>query len=562
MIQITDNTTAVTVYIPRISVINPHTYTLYLKRGNRTITLVSINSDEGLEDYRKITFDFTNVDNGEYEYKLNTGESGLIRVGKIATPITSYTYNEEYTYYIGDNQKPAPHTISTIRYTTSDSEVVVLNREPFDVDVLRNEYSDINGLITLDGVVTRFNKNAFSDSHLASIFIPTSVTFIDDWAFADTKLVETYMPQSVEYIGHMNFNSNDGEITSGIIYYSGTMAQFKAIDKENDWFVSGIEGTDISFELFVQCSDGTLHYGSVIRYTTNNGQPIEPDEDAFDAVMLSNEYSYGNGRISFSDSLTTIGNGAFEDCSNLSSITIPDNVISIGNYAFWSSEVKNVTLPASIRYIGDKNFCYVIGEETWTCDIYYNGTMTQFDAIDKELNWFNNDPDLEDDYTWYVNVHCSDGVLNYENYYIWYKTTDDIKLTPNSTTGFGAVYIGSDWYRSYRFGGLFFDRKITAIGAGAFSGCRTLSAIEVFDAKTIGDRAFYNTHLSRVDMTTGTTYIGHLNFVCPAGESDWHCDINFGGTTEEFEAIEKESDWYDSNNNQVNVICTNGTLHY
>ena len=62
-------------------------------------------------------------------------------------------------------------------------------------------------------------------------------------------------------------------------------------------------------------------------------------------------------------SVTEIGDGAFETCSNLTSLTIGNSVTSIGSYAF--NNCKNlisVTIPKSVNKIGDKAFynCYGI----------------------------------------------------------------------------------------------------------------------------------------------------------------------------------------------------------
>ena len=52
-----------------------------------------------------------------------------------------------------------------------------------------------------------------------------------------------------------------------------------------------------------------------------------------------------------------IGENAFERCTNLTGIKIPDGIISIGSYAF--SDCKNltsITIPSSVSSIGDKAF--------------------------------------------------------------------------------------------------------------------------------------------------------------------------------------------------------------
>ena len=50
--------------------------------------------------------------------------------------------------------------------------------------------------------------------------------------------------------------------------------------------------------------------------------------------------------ITLPNSITSIGDWAFNNCSSLKSITIPNSVTSIGRYAFSNcSSLKNITLP-------------------------------------------------------------------------------------------------------------------------------------------------------------------------------------------------------------------------
>ena len=61
--------------------------------------------------------------------------------------------------------------------------------------------------------------------------------------------------------------------------------------------------------------------------------------------------------ITIPDGVTSIGDNAFSDCINLKSITIPDSVTSIGYGAFWCcNSLKSVTIPASVMSIGEYAF--------------------------------------------------------------------------------------------------------------------------------------------------------------------------------------------------------------
>ena len=57
------------------------------------------------------------------------------------------------------------------------------------------------------------------------------------------------------------------------------------------------------------------------------------------------------------NSVTTIGDGAFHTCNNLSSIAIPNSVTSIGNYAFINcNSLESITIPKGVTSLGAQMF--------------------------------------------------------------------------------------------------------------------------------------------------------------------------------------------------------------
>ncbi|MGN0185078.1 MAG: leucine-rich repeat domain-containing protein, partial [Aristaeellaceae bacterium] len=61
--------------------------------------------------------------------------------------------------------------------------------------------------------------------------------------------------------------------------------------------------------------------------------------------------------ITLPDGLTSIGDYAFYDCDALTSITLPDGLTSIGDYAFYDCDaLTSITLPDGLTSIGKYAF--------------------------------------------------------------------------------------------------------------------------------------------------------------------------------------------------------------
>ena len=94
-----------------------------------------------------------------------------------------------------------------------------------------------------------------------------------------------------------------------------------------------------------------------ILYTSSNDSVVEPYKNNFGAKIVSNTYKNGQGVITFDAPVTSIGYGAFGDCSTLTSITLPNSVTFIGNNAFYDcSNLTSITIPDSVTSIGDYAF--------------------------------------------------------------------------------------------------------------------------------------------------------------------------------------------------------------
>lgn len=86
-----------------------------------------------------------------------------------------------------------------------------------------------------------------------------------------------------------------------------------------------------------------------------------------DGVLVKYIHEKGDTEITVPDGVTSIGNRAFSNCSNLTEITIPDSVTDINPNAFEKCHcLIRINIPANVEYIDSSAFeeCYNLIEIT------------------------------------------------------------------------------------------------------------------------------------------------------------------------------------------------------
>ena len=108
--------------------------------------------------------------------------------------------------------------------------------------------------------------------------------------------------------------------------------------------------------------------------------------------------------VMIGDSVTSIGKYAFSNCHNLPSITIPESVITIKSLAFSGCEtLSRVVLSAGIKQIGAYVFANTTQKNKGLKSINYLGTRAQWNKIKLDAKW-KEDSHIE-------KIECKDGVI-------------------------------------------------------------------------------------------------------------------------------------------------------
>lgn len=210
---------------------------------------------------------------------------------------------------------------------------------------------------TYDGVtysVTSIGYQAFWKCYgLRSVTIPNSVTSIGSSAFEVTNLTSVTIPNSVTSIGNNAFQSCS-ILTSVTIGNSVTGIGSNAFQRCSSLTEVTIPNsvTYISDNAFASCSSltsVTIGNGvftiasSAFRYcskltsiTVESGNTTYDSRDNCNGIIqtASNTLVAGCKNTVIPNSVTSIGDYAFQYCSELTEVTIPNSVTSIGSGAF------------------------------------------------------------------------------------------------------------------------------------------------------------------------------------------------------------------------------------
>ena len=401
---------------------------------------------------------------------------------------------------------------------------------------------------------------AFSGcSSLSSIVIPDSVTNIGYYAFSNCTSLQFNEHGGAKYLGNdanpylVLYDVTDTSITSFEI-----MAQTKII-----------------YDAFFNCSGLTDVY---YQGDVNSWLKIDMGGSYSNPMVYANNLHIADmpedGVVVIEDGITEIRDYALRGLKELTSITIPDSVTSIGDDAFyWCSGLIDVYYQGDLSgwlgiEFGDSPMYYAD-------NLYINGELLQGVIVI---------PDGTEKIGAYAFCNCSgmtsvtipDGVTSIGDY-AFYGCSGLTSVTiPDSVTSIGnyafsecsgltSVTIGNGMTSigSWAFEGcsgltsVTIPDSVTSIERYAFSGCSGLTSITIPDSVTsIGSYAFSRcSGLTSVTIGNGVTSIGWRAFEYCSSLTT----INFQGTMAQWQAIEKDSTW-DSSTGEYAVICTDGTI--
>ncbi len=423
--------------------------------------------------------------------------------------------------------------------------------------------------INIPSSVISIGHEAFQNcTNLSFIEIPENVTRIDDYVFNGCTNLTTI-------VAHMTTPATISSSTfpycrSQTLYIpEGCLSQYT---NANYWgeFMKIEEPSRIYFE------DANVESICIENWDGDNNGYITDVEmavvrnlaEAFyekSQIVSFNELQYFTGlknisenafngcsnltTITLPENVSTIGENAFMDCSNLITITVPEKVTTIGDNAFKGcSNLTTIILPLQVTTIGDNAFqnCNSLNTISLPKKLEIIGNRafmgcSNLASIDFEFN-----ENLTIGERAFAN--CTSLTAVTIHYFLSAHSGAFAGCTSLTTVYFGAKVVESNTFQGCtNLSSVTLGDKVTEINEGAFRNCTSLTSIKLPSSlEYIGESVFEGTGISETNIPSSVNSIqGRAFYGC---NNLWKVTVNWSTP------LEIPTDAFPNRTNQILIV--------
>ena len=359
-------------------------------------------------------------------------------------------------------------------------------------------------------------KAFYKRSTLLSIKIPESVTKIGSNAFAYcSSLTRVIIPNSVTSVGYDAFSKCTNLISIVIgksvteILYNALYSAPKLVEVYN---LSSLTITNIGKNVYTPTEgrsrlieqDGFIFFNDegkyyLMGYVGNDAEITLPEIIDDNGIVISEyalfQYAFSHcldlTKVTIPNSVTSIGDYAFEGCTSLTSISIPNSVTSIGSYAFYGcSGLTSITIPDSVTSLGVYTFYGCSG----LTSIIIPNSVTYISS-----HVFYNCSGL-------TSITIGNNVASIGSYtFAGCSSLTSITIGNNVANIGSSAFAGCSSLTSITIG-----NNVASIGSSAFSGCSSLTSITIPNSVTsIGSNVFKGCENLSYNLYENGIYLGN-----------------------------------------------------
>ena len=260
-----------------------------------------------------------------------------------------------------------------------------------DENTLIFAFGNLGGKVTIpDGCVT-IGEYAFNGREVSEVVFPASLERIEAYAFSSTNLTNLVLPANIKEIGNYAFSS------------------------------SALQSVEFN------SADAVLGEGIFSSCT-----------------KLAD--------VKLCEGVKALGKKMFQSCSALQSIELPQSLVSMGTYTFYKSGLVSITIPESVKHLGDAD------GETGVTDMFRDCKQLKSVVLPSNLS-----------------------VIGGQTFY-------------------GATSLSSVTYHGYQGEGNSLPQSVTALGNKAFSSTKALLQLDLPGVKETGNGIFSESGITTVSL--------------------------------------------------------------
>ena len=330
--------------------------------------------------------------------------------------------------------------------------------------------------VDLGNGLTTIKEEVFLNCNLESITLPASVTTIGSMAFAGCSNLSSItckalVPPTCDDYGYI-LPTFDVALSIPVYVPQKSIGAYQQADVWKEF-------TNYQPIPPIIIASGTTYGGNLTWKLTDEGELTIEGEGEMNSCPWS-QYESSIKSVVIGEGVTSICNYAFFNCTNLTSIDIPESVSKIGQYAFANTGWYD-NQPEGLVYIG-------------SCLYGYKGEMPEnFELVVKEGT-----KGIAD----YAFESCSNLIM---------------ATIPESVS-----YIGRAAFMQSGLGLVLMSEGIESIGGGAFWGCYRLEEVSIPESVTeVGSEAFHNTAWYR-KQPCGMLYLSGWAL---GSKNCWECEV-------------------------------------
>ena len=420
--------------------------------------------------------------------------------------------------------------------------------------------------VNIPAKVKTIEESAFTYCGLTELVIPEGVTTIGQRAFFNNSLQNLTLPSTITSIGKGAFSCyssylqsiicnaitpptlGENAIGSSVKEIKVPISSIAAYKQANGWkdftnyYGGDVVNNGITYrinekEAMVAAAEATLteaNIPSFVEFEGNQYPVIKINDNVFadntnlTAVTLPESLTTLGSRsfescqslktIKIPSGVTTIPYHCFYGCSSLDSVTIPEGVTTIGDGAFFSCNLKELTLPSTVTMVGSDAFIRKNRFQSITCN------ATTPPNLGENVFGYNASTTVKVPLQSIAAYRQAVGWKNFANYYGGEVVADGItyRIDENGATitAAEATLTEANIPSSVEFEGN--QYPVTKINEKVFSGNTNLESVTLPESlTTLGSRSFESCQsLKTIKIPSGVTTIPFQCFLeCSSLES-------------------------------------------